>query len=87
MKPSRGSESRSSTYAAPCRVSDYIYLFTDRASLCPGGAIPCSGNGRCDVRSPKICKCNEGFEGLDCSSMIKDKYIIKTDALHSGHTY
>ena len=40
------------------------FIFTGRS--CPGGEIPCSGNGQCDPTTG-FCNCQEGHQGSDCS--------------------
>ena len=46
---------------------DISCSFSEKSLECPGGEIPCNGNGFCDLRSGGICRCNEGFQGFDCS--------------------
>lgn len=35
---------------------------------CPGGNLPCNGNGVCDLTTG-ICVCQSGTKGTDCSGM------------------
>ena len=46
-----------------------IFLFLDKS--CPGGLVPCNGNGQCDL-TIGVCNCDEGHQGTDCSGNTFD---------------
>ena len=43
-----------------------IFLFSFLDKSCPGGLVPCNGNGQCDL-TIGVCNCDEGHQGSDCS--------------------
>ena len=48
-------------------LAKQFFLFAGKS--CPGGEIPCSGNGQCDPTTG-FCNCQEGHQGSDCSGNI-----------------
>ena len=52
---------------------------------CPGGSLPCNGNGQCD-HTTGLCTCNEGNQGSDCSGNSYNLWSKKyTSNLSSSH--
>ena len=54
-----------------------IFLFLSIDKSCPGGLVPCNGNGQCDL-TIGVCNCDEGHQGTDCSGNTFDNDFYST---------
>ena len=58
-------------------VVEKLSLFSSLDKSCPGGLVPCNGNGQCDL-TIGVCNCDEGHQGTDCSGNTFDNDFYST---------
>ena len=59
-----------------CSINTFINIslaFFGIGVSCPGGSIPCNGNGQCDLTNG-LCICNSLTVGSDCSGNLYNHF-------------